>query len=193
MLSDRHVHFGRQAGVSLLEVLVTVFILAFGILGLAGLQSKIQVGGAESFQRVQATLLASDMAERISANRAQAANYVVTGSVGTNDTQPADCTTLTDPAAFDLCQWSNALKGAGETVGTSNRGTVLAGRGCITQLQTPNPATGVCTPAIYLVTVAWQGMHQTTEPTNTCGKDQYGGSGYRRAVSVQVAVGLPSC
>src|ERR1700682_6285694 len=85
-----------QYGFALLEVLGTVGILAFGMLGLVGLQSKIAVAEVESFQRAQAILLLSDMAERISANRWQAGTYVSTSPVGTGDSQAAafDCTTI---------------------------------------------------------------------------------------------------
>src|SRR5450830_905077 len=104
-----------QRGTSLLEVLITIVILAFGLLGLAGLQGKIQQAEVESFQRAQATLLLADMYESISANRANAANYVSANPIGTLDSQPTDCTTVTPrppQADQDICEWSNALKGA---------------------------------------------------------------------------------
>lgn len=194
MLSSQRTPLQRhQSGISLIEVLVTMVIIAFGLLGMAALQSKTQVAGIESFQRVQASLLAADMGERMNANRAQAGNYVTGGSIGTGDSQPANCAALALGATRDLCEWSNALKGAGEKAGTASVGSMQGGLGCITQVQAPNPASGVCTPGIYLITVVWQGMHPTTEPASTCGQSLYGASGYRRALSTQVSVGLPTC
>jgi len=38
-----------QRGVSLIEVLVTMVIMAFGLLGLAALNSRIQLGEMESY------------------------------------------------------------------------------------------------------------------------------------------------
>jgi type IV pilus assembly protein PilV len=62
-----------------MEVLITVVIMAFGLLGLAGFQVRTSVMEQESYQRVQALLLVQDMAERIYANRANAATYVQDG------------------------------------------------------------------------------------------------------------------
>lgn len=185
--------YKRQRGTSLLEVLITIVILAFGLLGLAGLQSKIQLAEIESFQRAQAILLLSDMIERISANRADAASYPVASAVGTGDTQPADCTALAAGSSRDICEWSNALKGASEKINSVNTGAMLGGRGCITQVQAPNPAAGVCLPGVYRVTVAWQGMNQTTASSLTCGQGSYTPDTTRRVISSQISVGLPYC
>lgn len=57
----------QQGGITLIEVLVTIVILAFGLLGLAGLQSKLNLGLIESYQRGQAVVLLEDMAERMKA------------------------------------------------------------------------------------------------------------------------------
>src|SRR5262249_18984225 len=54
-----------QRGTSLIEVLVTLLILAFGLLGVAGLQSKMGLAEMESYARSQALLVLSDMAERL--------------------------------------------------------------------------------------------------------------------------------
>ena len=77
----------------MLEVLVTIVILAFGMLGLAGLQSKIFIAEMESYQRAQAVVLMNSMVERINANRNAAATYVpnpATTTFGTGDALPAD-------------------------------------------------------------------------------------------------------
>lgn len=179
----------------MVEVLVTTLIVAFGLLGLAGLQMKLQTSEMESYQRAQALVLLSDMSERIAANNSNASSYVSGSTIGTGDSAPASCTALAaGSAARDLCEWSNELKGAAETkAGAGNIGAMIGARGCITQVQAPNSASGVCLPGIYQVAVAWQGLVKTAAPAITCGQNQYGTDSYRRVVSARVTVGLPGC
>lgn len=195
----------RQRGTTLVEVLVTVILLAFGLLGIAALQAKAQVGTIESYQRAQAVVLLQDMRARIISNGDAAADYVTGTStpLGTSTTNPglADCDALAaaaDPdkatSVRDLCEWSNALKGAAEVQGTTTTGAMIGARGCIEQIQAQDASAGVCRPGIYRLTVAWQGMHPTRTQSLACGANAYGNNdSYRRAISVQVAVGLPSC
>lgn len=181
-------------GVSLVEVLVTMAVLAFGLLGLAAFQAKAHVGTLESYQRAQAAVLLQDMQSRLAGNPAAAADYVTEGPLGTGDEIEGDCASEADRSARDLCEWSTALKGAAEQRDDgSEAGAMQDARGCITEVQASNEAAGVCTPAVYLVTVVWQGMHPTRAPAQACGKDLYGEDTHRRAVSVRVAVGLPGC
>lgn len=183
----------RQRGVSLVEVLVTMVIVAFGLLGLAAFQSKAQIGSVESYQRAQAAVLLQDMQNRLTANMSTAASYITTTELGTDNTTYGDCSTLAVGAERDKCEWDAALKGASEQTTTANVGAIKNARGCIQLVQPENTKPGVCTPAVYLVTVAWQGLHVTKEPTQTCGAGKYGGTGYRRAISARVAVGLRTC
>jgi type IV pilus assembly protein PilV len=183
-----------QRGTSLVEVLVTLLILAFGLLGVAGLQSKMGVAEMESFQRSQALIVLSDMAERVSANRAQAASYVTNAAVGTGDAEPVTCTGIPAGPDRDLCEWSNALKGAAEQKSAANVGGMIGARGCITEVQAANPAPGVCTPGIYQVSVAWQGMNPTAVSSLACGQGQYGADdSYRRVLALSVSIGTTSC
>jgi type IV pilus assembly protein PilV len=183
----------RQQGVTLIEVLVSIVILAFGLLGIAVFQSKATVGALESYQRAQAVILLEDMSARLQGNPAQADAYI-TASAGTGDGQSADCATLAIGAPRDLCEWSSALKGAAETAADrSNVGAMIGARGCVEQVQAANPAAGICTPAIYRVTVAWQGLHPTIAPSLTCGKDLYGEETGRRAIAIQVVAPLLDC
>ncbi|MHB8668788.1 MAG: type IV pilus modification protein PilV [Burkholderiales bacterium] len=203
----------------MLEVLVTIVILAFGMLGLAGMQSKMYSAEMESYQRAQALVLLNDMVDRINANRYVAANYThLTNTLGHYGPLPLqedtiygtatdqDCptkTTPTDPVTGlpyplgvlrDLCEWSNALKGAAETSGTAKVGGMVGAVGCITQIQAQNTAAGVCTPGIYLVSVAWQGVNATTVPAASCGQGLFGSDDrLRRVISARVSIGLPSC
>lgn len=182
-----------QRGISLIEVLVTLVILAFGILGLAGLQLRVQNAEMESYQRAQALVLLNDMVERISAS-GNAAAYVTAGTIGTGDGQPAACSGVAAGAARDICEWSNALKGSAEVSAAGKVGAMIGARGCITQIQALNGSPGVCTPGIYAVDVAWQGLTGTTAPAKDCGRDAYGADdSLRRLVSAQITVGVPSC
>jgi type IV pilus assembly protein PilV len=182
----------RQRGTSLVEVLVTLVVVAFGLLGIAAFQAKAQVGSIESYQRAAAAVLLEDMQSRMTGNRAAAASYVTATPLGTDDGLDTDCSTLAG-AARDKCEWSQALKGAAEKAGTRQAGAMQGARGCVTEVQAKNDAAGVCIPAVYLVTVAWQGLHPTKAPAQACAKGSYGDDTNRRAMSVRVAVGLPTC
>lgn len=180
----------RQAGTTLLEVLVTVVILAFGLLGLAGLEMKTRSVEMESYQRSQAMVILNDMVNRLQMSRDNAADYVAGGAlVGAEED---DCSALTG-SAFDLCEWGNALIGASENLGGSKVGAMIGARGCITQIQAPDNTSGACTPGIYEITVTWQGMFKTKAPGNACAEDSYGDDSLRRAISLRVSAGTGSC
>lgn len=190
MLTHTQIRDRSEAGTSLIEVLITMVILAFGLLGLAGMQSKLHLTTVESYQRAQAIVLLNDLSERINANRALADSYV-TANLGTGDGEPEDCSGVAAGPSRDKCEVSNALKGAAEKKADVNAGAMTNARGCVERVQPVNTVT--CTPGIYKVTVAWQGLHKTKEPEDSCGSGMYGGDGYRRAISVTVAVGTPTC
>lgn len=190
MLTHTQIRDCSQAGTSLIEVLITMVILAFGLLGLAGMQSKLHLTTVESYQRAQAIVLLNDLSERINANRALADSYVTT-NLGTGDGEPEDCSAVVAGPARDKCEVSNALKGAAEKKADVNTGAMTDARGCVERLQPVDTVT--CKPGIYKVTVAWQGLHKTKEPGDSCASGMYGGDGYRRAISMTVAVGTPNC
>ena len=164
----------------MLEVLVTLLILAIGMLGLASLQGRAHTSELESYQRGQALILLQDMASKMEGNGANAASYV-TGAVGTSTTDAADCTTLGTRAAVDKCDWSKALKGSSETQGgsTTKQGAMINGRGCV--------ATTAVTD-VYMVSVVWQGLTATAVPTTTCGTGSYDSEASRRAVTTIVRI-----
>ncbi len=180
-----------QSGATIIEVLVTILILAIGLLGLAGLQGQILFAELESYQRAQAVLLMNDMVDKMTTNRAAASTYVSSTALGSGAVQ--DCSTAAVGVAKDQCEWGNALRGASEKKGTANAGGMVNALGCIQLLQAENAAAGTCTPGIYLVSVAWQGSNMTTAPSVSCGLNQYGDDRYRRAISTRVSIGLPSC
>jgi type IV pilus assembly protein PilV len=193
MLNPSQPWCARQHGTSLVEVLVTLVILAFGLLGVAGLQANMSLAEMESYQRSQAILALTEMTERMNANPAQATSYLNAG-IGTGDLQPPDCTAIAPGPNRDLCEWSNSLKGASEQKSALNVGGMKGAVGCITQLQAYNSALGVCSAGIYQVSVAWQGMSPTATPALACGQGSFGANeAYRRVIAAAVTVGTTSC
>ena len=170
-------------GFAILEALVTIVLLSFGILGLVGLQAKMQAAEMESYQRSQALLLLEDMAARLSTNRAVAANYVTATPLGTGDAEPADCSAKAVGNERDLCEWSNALKGSAEQLGGNAVGSLIGGRGCIEEI-------AGALPPRYQIVVTWQGLHQSRAPNIACASGAYGSEalGLRRAVAKVVAI-----
>jgi type IV pilus assembly protein PilV len=176
MVTKRFTHRSPlQRGTSLIEVLVTLVILSIGLLGLAGLQSRLQVSELEAYQRAQALILLDDMASRVAANRANAASYATDPITGLS---AANCSS----GFADAVEWCNALQGAAETTGGSNVGAMIGGRGCVIAL--PGGL-----PGEFLVTVAWQGLTPIAAPPAavTCGQGSYGANdAYRRVVTTIV-------
>jgi len=168
----------RQRGTSMLEVLVTILILAIGMLGLAALQGQAHTSELESYQRGQALVLLQDISSRMEGNINNAASYV-TGALGTGATDASDCTSLGTRAATDLCEWSKALKGSSETKSGAKQGAMIDGRGCV-------QTTGVADT--YLISVVWQGLNATATPATTCGQNSYDSETTRRAVTTLIRI-----
>ena len=172
----------RLRGVTMIEVLVTIGILTFGLLGVVALQARMQVAQSESYQRSQAILLMQDIVDRVNANRSNALNYVTATPLGTGNAIQ-DCTGLAG-AALDLCEWNNALLGATEsTAGGQSAGAMIGARGCITNVVATMPRE-------FLVAVTWQGLVPTVAPASTtCGQGLYGNDQMRRALVARVMIG----
>ena len=105
----------QQQGFTLLEVLVTLVIFAFGMLGVAGLQ-LVSLANMDSAQnRSIASLKASEMAERMRANAgtgysgvAAADNKCRTAHYANRNAAPDNCSAA-QLAADDLWDWSQEL------------------------------------------------------------------------------------
>lgn len=160
----------NQRGVSLVEVLVAMIILAVGLLGLVGLHARLQILQAESYQRAQALMLVQDLANRIAMNRNNAADYVtdVDSPLGTDGECPLDGASRQEN---DVAEWCTALLGAAETKGGANVGAVAGGLGCV------ESGDGIR----FVVSVAWQGLAPLAAPPEgvACGLNKFGLDGSR--------------
>lgn len=131
-------HLQPQRGFTLIEVLVTVIVLAIGLLGLAGLQLNGLRYSYSAYQTSQATILTNDIIDRMRANRDAADNGAYNIAIGTEPGEVvckgtgANCSSG-DMANADLFDWKQEL------------GTLLpAGDGSIQQ-----------NGAEFMITVQW--------------------------------------
>lgn len=114
------INFRRTRGFTLIEVLVSMIILALGLLGLASLQGIALKNNQDAYLFGQANALAYEMSDRIKANKrgwnpsgtnvsiptaAQLA-AIANCTVGCNSAA-ASCTTA-QMAAFDYCYWQQS-------------------------------------------------------------------------------------
>ena len=74
LMSKRH--GARQRGFTLVEVLVSMIVLAIGLLGLAQLQARGLKFNQDAYVRSQATVLAYEIIDRMRSNRDNVADYV---------------------------------------------------------------------------------------------------------------------
>lgn len=181
-----------QRGVSLIEVLISLVIIAIGILGLAGLQARATNAEFESYQRSQAIILANDMVERIRMNRVHKGEFknvtdplTGAGYLGTEgpDSHSINCSTPNNQAETDLCIWENLLQGSAEMLNANQVGAMIGARGCISY-DAASEVPGAVDSGVFTVVVAWQGTVNTVAPSVNCANGLYGPEAKRRAVSM---------
>lgn len=98
--------YHKEAGATLIEVLIAMLVLAIGLLGLAGLQATSIQSNHSAYYRSQATLLAGDLADRMRANRLEAlTNAYLTDFPTSSSTNTVTGTT----AEKDVAEWLNQL------------------------------------------------------------------------------------
>lgn len=111
----------RLGGFTLIEILVTLFILAVGLLGLAGLMVDGMRNNQGAYLRTQASILAYDMADRMRANHEEAeggGEYDEFSTADASTTIPACASTANgctpeQQAGVDKVQWTRQIQGAG--------------------------------------------------------------------------------
>jgi type IV pilus assembly protein PilV len=104
--------FTHQRGVSMVEALVALVVISVGMLGIAGLYLTSLQSSRTAGLRAQAVSLASDMADRIRANRRGLDAYDSAGYGGAAAIQgcdAADCTPE-ELAEDDIARWTDTLE-----------------------------------------------------------------------------------
>ncbi len=103
--------YSFHKGVSLIEVLVSLLIVAVGTLGVAKLQMNNLRDSQYSHYRSQATALAQDLFSRMRGNATVLNDYLVNFNIAST---PKDCyqnlCTETEIALWDLYEWRQSLQ-----------------------------------------------------------------------------------
>jgi len=138
----------QERGFSLLEVLIALLVLSVGLLGIAGLQTVSLRFNHQSYERTQATVLISEIFEKIAANPVAARGGSFDPVLDTDTSAsfsygpcPTSCTPA-QLAAFDLFRWKLSIE---------DPRRLAQGRGAIRRIPDPDGPTA----HVYEVTINW--------------------------------------
>ena len=134
----------RVRGFSMVEALVALVVLGVGMLGIASLHVVTVRTSGSAISRMHAVNLASDIGDRIRANRNAGTAYEFDGEPAEGEEAPASCVgsertcSPAEMAAHDLAEWNAQISAMlpGEPTGSIDVDT------------TTNPTT-------YTITVTW--------------------------------------
>lgn len=183
-------------GFSLIEVMISSFILALGLLSLAGMQSMAVKSMVEVQQRTLANSLASDIAERMLLNRLwqqDAGHDYSTPSLMKANLSVPSC--IGDGGVFsncsgediknnDLYEWRNKLLGAHIVSADGSNNGLIGADACI----------GVANSGVSTIVLTWLSTIKSkdaaadSDPSSlafNCGE----ASAFRRQLIVEVYIG----
>jgi type IV pilus assembly protein PilV len=137
-----------QRGISLVEAMVALIVLAIGMLGIAALHVESVKANRTALLRTQAVNLANDLADRIRANRQAGVSYrLAAGALPTvgNCVVTNNCTD-DELAVDDLARWVRAVRVLLPPAPDGMPPTTLVG---------VVPAPGIGQPDTYRIRVEW--------------------------------------
>ena len=128
----------RLRGFTMVETLVALVVLAVGMLGVASLFVASLNSASSAIGRMQAVNLATDIADRIRANRRAGGAYAAAGADNGCVGSGAVSCTAAQMAATDVFLWQRQLSRAFAGAGATGTITFAAG-----------------TPASYTIVIGW--------------------------------------
>ena len=167
----------KQAGFSMMELLVAVLVMGVGVLGVTGLQLISLQNNQDALLRSEAVQLAYDILDRIRVNPGAGVPGLPYDGVDLDDVPvaPADCfaanCTPAQMVAFDIATWKCSLGGFnGEGVcGDLRDDGILPGTNVQPGLPDGDGSIEVDAAGLITITVEWNGFNnqpQTIEITS---------------------------
>ncbi len=150
----------KQEGFSLIEVLISLVIFSFALVGVASLMTLSMRGNHNGYMRSQASILTIDIVSRMRANLAglwEGSYNGVVSDGSTSCTSSLPCTP-TELASFDKESWYRSLQQIlPNSTGTINCGTSTLPPGVIRQdLWVAYPPY----PEVCRITIAWSEVNE---------------------------------
>lgn len=178
----------------MLEIMITVLVISFGLIGMAGLQVATKRAGFQATQRTLALTLANDMVQRLVLNPGSLTAYSTgTGSLGGGSisTAPTKCVAAAATApcseaqlvAWDQWDWEQRIDGVttqNKDASNASVGGLVSPRGCVTVNGTQ-----------VRVVVSWRGLVASTDPADSnssCGTWTAADKPYRQQVVVNSVI-----
>ncbi len=164
----------RARGFTLIEVLVTMFVLAIGLLAVASLQAMSKKLHYDAIQRTSAGALAQSMVESMRGNPAHLDAYLTTDAsqLSLNTDCAQTICSEAQLASYDLYRWNREMQGVETQSGSDSAGGLVNPTGCISK--------DGALPGLYIIAIAWRGItgldppdadDPSDDPTrNTCGQ-----------------------
>jgi type IV pilus assembly protein PilV len=164
---------------TLIEVLVSMFILVTGILGAVAMQASVKKGSFDAMQRSVASTLAQDILERMRSNDPSLLRLnAYVGTYGNGDASniapSPNCRSSTSlctwqqMAVHDLYEWEVNLMGAEVKNGSTNNGGLVGAVACIAHVNNNVD-----------IVISWQGREETSD-----GADNADNSAFAKACGV---------
>ena len=118
----------RQYGASLIEVMVAIVLLGFGLLSLIGLQGYSVTASKNAANRGIATMLAADIADTLRANPGAAAEYDKAAAFDATEIAPESWLPLPlPPCEYPACSAAQIVQTNRQALGIRIKSSLQAG------------------------------------------------------------------
>lgn len=187
----------HQTGVTLIEVLISMLLVALGTLAIVALQLSNKRNNLDAEQRALAAQIGYNFLEHIRANNSAVGldGYLDAAALGFGGNKQSAATNCAAAGAncndaqlafYDADRFEQELDGVSELIGTAGVGGLINPVACLTA----NPPGGVS--ANYILTIVWRGTGAIPDDaTVTCaqGTGNYGTADeYRRTLVLNAYV-----
>lgn len=202
-MQRRHRAPRHGAGFTLIEILVSILLLSFGLLGMVALQAGALQGQREARLQAVAIRFATELAERMQGNRAIAMQPVASANpyllqdfegaapASTVDCALGGCGSALDVARWDIAEWLARLV-------DTTRGGLPGPRATVCFDEAPYDTDGrprwACTHSggIVQIKLGWRRGATDRSRTGNEAIEDPGARDSRPLVSMPAAVGVPS-